>query len=66
MSHEKDKTAPLATEYLAWCKTNNLEAMSADELMYEISCKANLTDTEQSYIDWLAAFIERWDAAVQS
>lgn len=51
--------AKLCDEYMAWCRENGLEVISADE---QILLK-RLTQSQRA---WLTAFILRWDTRMDA
>jgi hypothetical protein len=62
-----DTEQTLRHEYEAWCADNNLPRMPADELSVELhyarasSDDATEVDRIARQLQWLAAFIKRWE-----
>jgi hypothetical protein len=62
-----DTEQSLCREYEAWCADNNLPQMPADELSVELhyargsSDDATEIDRIARQLQWLAAFIKRWE-----
>lgn len=61
--------ANLTEEYQNYLDDNNLDQLSADELLFDLLWNAETPESEakyQKHKDYLESFIERWDLAQES